>query len=579
MNATRSVLLISAFALALPALAATLTVTSTDDTYPAPAAGSLRASLANAADGDTITFDPSLAGQTITIAGTLAAAADTSLVINGKALTIMGPQGGITINGGWNYTENGLSDAGARIFLVTNTTGVTTFRNLTLKGGHGRGWAAVGNRYFQGGAIGAYGPIRLEDCRLVKNCAADYVAGAPAIRGGGAVYATANVEAYNCLFASNAIPQGSMSYGGAICMDGGSLTATNCVFDFNISRSYCGGIYLSANTTGATFMDCSASRSYNPGGNGVNAGFLWSNMATGKPLDIIRCVFRSNRILATGGMGGAVFAEGAQTVHVVDCEFTDNVAGSGGAIRSHGPTTYLNCTFRGNTCMGGWGPAIDIRNTTYVVNCTFAGNMHYTAQGVQCGGAVALGNATTFLNCVFAYNYLNASTSPSSALDIAKFGGTFSCVNSVDNGIGNTGAAITLATTLAGVPSATKLFAGYAETNRMNFCGTEYSLGSTVVVPTLETDPKNQYFSKVVGIDRDGILCQKGYPVKASANHAYIGYSTNNGSTWTTLVGTDDGTAQPITSDQRGIAYYRNKTPIGAATYHSPVSGSSIVIR
>ena len=136
MSAIRSVLLLSTFALALPALAATLTVTSTDDTSPTATAGSLRAALANAADGDTITFDSSIAGQTITIAGTLAAAADTSLVIDGKALTIAGPQGGITINGGWNYTESEESNAGSRIFLVTNTTAVTTIRNLTLTGGH-----------------------------------------------------------------------------------------------------------------------------------------------------------------------------------------------------------------------------------------------------------------------------------------------------------------------------------------------------------------------------------------------------------------------------------------------------------
>src|SRR4051812_8317551 len=64
---------------ALSTQAATLTVMNANDS----AAGSLRQALADAVDGDTIDFDPSLNGQTITLTGG-------ELLVN-KSLTICGP--------------------------------------------------------------------------------------------------------------------------------------------------------------------------------------------------------------------------------------------------------------------------------------------------------------------------------------------------------------------------------------------------------------------------------------------------------------------------------------------------------
>src|SRR6266404_1827545 len=61
--------------------AITLTVTTTNDSGP----GSLRQAIADAQDGDTIQFDPSLNGRTITLTSG-------ELVIN-KNITIAGPGG------------------------------------------------------------------------------------------------------------------------------------------------------------------------------------------------------------------------------------------------------------------------------------------------------------------------------------------------------------------------------------------------------------------------------------------------------------------------------------------------------
>ena len=64
---------------AISAHATTITVTNTNDSDP----GSLRQALADANDGDTIDFDPSLNGQTITLTSA-------ELAIN-KSVTISGP--------------------------------------------------------------------------------------------------------------------------------------------------------------------------------------------------------------------------------------------------------------------------------------------------------------------------------------------------------------------------------------------------------------------------------------------------------------------------------------------------------
>jgi hypothetical protein len=79
---TLVVLLLLALPATLPARAGTLTVTNTDDS----GAGSLRQMIADAAPGDTITFAPALAGQTITLTlGTLVIAKDLS--IDGSSLS------------------------------------------------------------------------------------------------------------------------------------------------------------------------------------------------------------------------------------------------------------------------------------------------------------------------------------------------------------------------------------------------------------------------------------------------------------------------------------------------------------
>src|ERR1700712_603539 len=96
-----SVVLLAVFCFAPPLNSATLIVTNTGDT----GSGSLRAGITAAAPGDTITFDPSLNGQTIVLTSG-------QIAIN-KTLTINGP-------GATNLAISGNNTS--RIFNISATT-------------------------------------------------------------------------------------------------------------------------------------------------------------------------------------------------------------------------------------------------------------------------------------------------------------------------------------------------------------------------------------------------------------------------------------------------------------------------
>lgn len=102
-----------ALGLGREAHAATLTVINNNDS----GAGSLRQAIADAAPGDTISFNPALSGQTITLT--------TGELLISKNLTIVGPVGSITING----------NNASRVFDITNTA-IAKMSNLNVASGN-----------------------------------------------------------------------------------------------------------------------------------------------------------------------------------------------------------------------------------------------------------------------------------------------------------------------------------------------------------------------------------------------------------------------------------------------------------
>ena len=135
--------------------------------------GTLRWALKFTTGGETIRFDPSLAGQSIAV--------DSTIYVQ-KSVTIEGPAGdGITINGGGK----------GRIFRA-EFPGTVTFRNLTITGGNsgtsvgpvliGSADVAIDNSTFSGNVGGAgtvifAGNLTLTNSTVSDNIAANVTAG------------------------------------------------------------------------------------------------------------------------------------------------------------------------------------------------------------------------------------------------------------------------------------------------------------------------------------------------------------------------------------------------------------------
>ena len=233
-----------------------------------------------------------------------------------------------------------------------------------------------------------------------------------------------------------------------------------------------------------------------------------------------------------------------------------------------------------------WGPALDMRQNTYVINCTFGGNMFLDNRNSGGGSATASGAAAYYLNCVCAYNYRNVGEGVSDAVvlngDIGKFGGNWTLLNTVANGKDADGKTdLVYASSLDDVKNASKLFTDYQTINKVKIYANSANLKDDYVVPAFAEDKKNEYRSCVFSPVKGGILDGTGWPVKVNADYTHICYSADGGTTWTDLYknGTpDDSTLELITKDQRGVAYYKGKTPIGAATIE-PTAGLYLIIR
>src|SRR5262249_8148712 len=141
----------------------TLTVTSAADDG---SAGTLRAEIAAAQSGDTINFDPCLAGQTIALAsGELAITK--SLDIEGLGANQLAVRGngasrvfdisrGVTVTIAGMTMTDGLANGSSPV-LASTGGGILNFGSLTLSGDVLSNNQAVGNASLGGKAGGAVG--------------------------------------------------------------------------------------------------------------------------------------------------------------------------------------------------------------------------------------------------------------------------------------------------------------------------------------------------------------------------------------------------------------------------------------
>jgi len=351
--------------------ASTLIVTNTNDS----GAGSLRQAIADAVSGDTITFDPSLAGQTIILGSSLHVLASENLMIDGSTLVSK-----VIISG--NHS----------VSVLTLDQSSVTIKSLIIANG-----SAVDDR---GGGIGIYdGTLNLVNSVVSGNAASE----------GGGIFSIGTLNVINSTISSNSalygggieslgvvnisnsvISDNSSGFGGGILdnniADSGSITITDSTFSNN-SADYSGGGISSNNgnihMANSVFSDNSAGE----------GGAIYMNISGG--LTINNGSFLNNQ----SGSGGAILT--ASDLIVVDSTFLKNAAtGPGGAIRaSMGTTNLIGDTFSMNT--GESGAAILTQaGVLNVENSTFAGNMAQTIGG----GIYSSENTSTVLSSTLSDN-------------------------------------------------------------------------------------------------------------------------------------------------------------------------------
>ncbi len=352
--------------------AATLTVTSTADTGPdAPQAGTLRAALASAADGDTI--DATGLTGTITLMAGLTNSAE--LVVN-KSVKVLGP--GPThltvdanhlsrvffVNPGLTVTIEGLRIVNGEVDTsgggIYNDHSALTVQDCTFSGNSALAGGGIYNISFDkgratlavhdstlssnlgdlGGGIynvafgGGNATATLSHCILTANTAQD---------GGGGIYSVSRDGSSVTVIVDHSTLNGNSVSGGRDVDGGGAI------YNF--------GDFASATLTvsSSTLNDNSANRS-NGGGIRNRGGARGSSPALAT---IVSSTLSGN----TANYGGAIYnahsRDGFSTIATVvlgNSTLSGNLAVFGGAlVNDDGDATVLACTLSGNSASGHTG--------------------------------------------------------------------------------------------------------------------------------------------------------------------------------------------------------------------------------
>ena len=221
-----------AVVLASPAQAAPFSVTNTADSGE----GSLRQAISDADAGageDTINFDPSLSGQTITLGSQLAVADSAGLIIDG---------------GSANITVSG--NNAVRVFEVRSGAKLT-LNNLTVANGRGAAGGGIanlgtltvtnstlsGNSAYYGGGGGIWnngGTVTVTNSTLSGNSSTWHGGGIYNWNGG-------TLTVINSTLSGNSVTDLDYASGGGIASYGGTLTVTNSTLSGNSAGAGRGG--------------------------------------------------------------------------------------------------------------------------------------------------------------------------------------------------------------------------------------------------------------------------------------------------------------------------------------------------
>lgn len=487
-------------------------VTNTNNSGP----GSLRAALASALSGDSILFDSSLTGQTITLTSTLTVSTNVTIT------------GSVTLSGGGTI----------RVLSVLQNRHLT-LDGLTITDGFiadgGGPWKNVW------GGAGLYSEestlIHLNNCTFT-NCRAIMGAGVSTLR-------FCNLTVVGCTFDNNDATMGQeeQGAGGLHVEEGCTLSVQGCTFTNNKGVNGGGlGNLLSYITIEDCLFDNNDTRlgGLIPPNTRGHGGAIYfdgtsphpSGVPVGGQAIIRRCTFTNNKGAGQGG-GLFLYMYGTDSVLIEDCTIdgneviTDTQGDSlGGGLRvGNGQFSIRGCTISNNLALNqGGGVWLGETCPMEMVNCTLSNNRADNGPGNGLGGAIMFVNGSSpcsITNCTFYGNYAGF-------MGGAFWGGGFNVTlaNSVFSG------------STAGNPWGIKVHTGYEFAD---------GGGNYQYPPVSPTDPSDVKVTASV-IQADPLL-------EALAN--------NGGLTLTHLLGTgspaiDGGNAGALppglSTDQRGLA-------------------------
>jgi hypothetical protein len=350
--------------------AATLTVTSTADTGPdAPQPGTLRAALANAADGDTIDAT-GLTGTITLMAGT---GTDSAQLVVDKSVAILGPgPATLTVDAnrlsrvfrvtpghtvkieGLRIVQGRASNSGGGI---RNDLSDLTVNNCILDDNATTGAGASGGGIYNFGGDGGRATLMVSGCTLSRNSAWSDGGIANLAFNDGHAFLTVS----NCTLSGNSAEYSGGGIGNT-ASDGGTATLTvdHSTLNGNSANLLGGGGIENAGYGGGTSIltvrnsTVSGNSSNERDGGGISNRGVGSDHTT--TATIVNSTFSGN----SARYGGAIYNDGAEggavTLVVGNSTLSGNLAVFGGAlVNDDGDTTVLACTLSGNSATGHTG--------------------------------------------------------------------------------------------------------------------------------------------------------------------------------------------------------------------------------
>jgi len=354
--------LLGAAAVGLPGLrGATVTVTEVGDGFDVHT--NLRQALADANDGDTITFDPSLGGRDLPMAAVYG-----QFVVD-KSVTIRW----VPTVGYPSYLGVDAEHA-SRVFYI-NPGKTVTISGLTIKNG------SAPSPYYGGGIYNDHASLTLSSCIISGNSA---IHGAWGEGVGGGIF---NDQ-------------------GTLIVSGSTLSGNSAYYGGGISNNWLGAGSATVTITNSTLS-------------GNSAGFGAAIMNADGTLTLSNSTVSGNPATY---WGGGIYNSGttnfsAATLAITNSTLSGNSADSGGGIvnDANGTVTMTNCTLSGNSAGGSYeGNGGGIWNTQRltIINSTLSGN-----SAVNQGGGIY--NATSISNPILTIGntILNAGSSGGNIYD------------------------------------------------------------------------------------------------------------------------------------------------------------------